>query len=247
MKIPVLVISSPGSRRHALAKAHLDDLGLEHALIESVFLGTSAELCPGYDHRRRLRELGYPLTKGEVGCFLAHKSAWEAVASGNVPAVVMEDDARLTSESAAQLETIGKAVRSTTHLVRFFSVRHPRHKTWKRLSDSLALVRPFSPGGSTVAYLLTPECARKLLEGSRGFWLAVDEFMDDEASHGCAVLHSVPELVTHEDEGSSLVGARVKPPLSLRRKFVREWRRALRNLGKLIHRERTLWRLGLRF
>jgi hypothetical protein len=108
-------------------------------------------------------------------------------------------------------------------------------------------VRPLKPGGSTVAYLLTPECAQVLLDGSRRFWLAVDEYMDDEAAHGGVILHGFPELVIHDDEGCSMVGARVKPPLSPLRKAYREWRRAWRDVARRIHRERTLWRLGLRF
>jgi hypothetical protein len=54
-------------------------------------------------------------------------------------------------------------------LVRFYSVNHPRHKSGRTLTDGFQLVRPVSQGGSTVAYLLPPECARALVAGSRSF------------------------------------------------------------------------------
>ena len=243
---PVIVISTPGGRRHELAEAHLKELGLSCELSPAVFIQVPPEEVPGYDHPRRLRELGYGLTKGEIGCFLAHRAAWEAIVRRGETCLVLEDDARLESRLVAHLGKASEAISGRAMLIRFYSVKHPRYKTWRRLEGGFELVRPLSPGGSTVAYMLTPECARELVAGSRSFWLAVDEYMDDEAAHGSPVLHGHPEWVRHEDEGASLVGARTKPQISSFRKVSREWRRLLRNLRQVAHRERTLWQLGLR-
>lgn len=243
---PVIVISAASGRRHDLMKAHLGAIGLSFELSPPVFLQGTPEELPQYDGAKRTHELGYPLTKGEVGCFLAHRSAWEQVALMGSACLVLEDDARPTAELVATLSAVANAIAGQRMLVRFYSVKHPRHKCWKQLTERFSLVRPLSPGGSTVAYLLTPECARALLEGSRSFWLAVDEYMDDEASHGCVILHGLPEWVMHDDEGASMVGGRIKPKISVIQKFGREWRRAMRNLSQAVHREKTLWRLGLR-
>ena len=244
---PVIVISTPGGRRHELAEAHLKALGLSCELSPAVFIQMPPEALPGYDHPRRVRELGYGLTQGELGCFLAHRAAWEAIARRGETCLVLEDDARLEPQLVPLLGQASRALAGRAMLIRFYSVKHPRHMTWRRLAEGFELVRPLSAGGSTVAYMLTPECACALLDGSRNFWLAVDEYMDDEAAHGAAILHAFPEWVRHEDEGASLVGPRVKPPLSLLRKAWREGRRAIRNIRQKIHREKTLWQLGLRF
>lgn len=227
-------------------KAHLGEIGLSFELSPPVFLQGTPEALPEYDGAKRTHELGYPMTKGEVGCFLAHRSVWERVALMGSACLVLEDDARPTADLVATLSAAATAIAGQRMLVRFYSVKHPQHKRWKQLTERFSLVRPLSPGGSTVAYLLTPECAQALLEGARTFWLAVDEYMDDEASHGCIILHGLPEWVAHDDEGASLVGARAKPRLSALLKLAREWRRLLRNMRRSIHRERTLWRLGLR-
>jgi len=208
---------------------------------------TTAEEVTAYDHSKRLRELGYGLTKGEIGCFLAHQTAWEQVVRLGQTSLILEDDARLDSRLISLLRPTADSIAEQAMLVRFYSVKHPRHKTWRTLPGGFELVRPLSSGGSTVAYLITPECARKLLAGSRRFWLAVDEYMDDEASHGTVVLHGFPEWVRHEDEGASLVGARTKPRMSVAKKIQREWRRLLRNIRQSAHRETVLWKLGLRF
>jgi len=243
---PVIVISTPGGRRHELAEAHLKELGLSCELSPAVFIQVPPENVPGYDHPRRLRELGYGLTKGEIGCFLAHRTAWKSIARRGEPCLILEDDARLESRLVPLLNQASVALAGRAMLIRFYSIKHPQHKTWRSLAGGFELVRPLSPGGSTVAYMLTPECARALLEGSRSFWLAVDEHIDDEASHGAPILHGFPEWVRHEDEGASLVGARTKPQISAFRKVAREWRRHLRNIRQSFHRERTLWQLGLR-
>jgi GR25 family glycosyltransferase involved in LPS biosynthesis len=244
---PVIVISVPGGKRHKLAEAHLGTLGLASLLSPAVFVQTTAEEVTAYDHSKRLRELGYGLTKGEIGCFLAHQTAWEQVVRLGQTSLILEDDARLDSRLISLLRPTADSIAEQAMLVRFYSVKHPRHKTWRTLPGGFELVRPLSSGGSTVAYLITPECARKLLAGSRRFWLAVDEYMDDEASHGTVVLHGFPEWVRHEDEGASLVGARTKPRMSVAKKIQREWRRLLRNIRQSAHRETVLWKLGLRF
>jgi len=189
---PVIVISAANGRRHDLMKAHLGEIGLSFELSPPVFLQGAPEALPEYDGAKRTYELGYPMTKGEVGCFLAHRSVWERVALMESACLVLEDDARPTADLVATLSAAATAIAGQRMLVRFYSVKHPKHKCWKQLTKRFSLVRPLSPGGSTVAYLLTPECARALLEGSRSFWLAVDEYMDDEASHGCVILHGSP-------------------------------------------------------
>lgn len=219
---------------------------MSYELSPPVFIQVPPQEVPGYDHPRRVRELGYGLTKGEIGCFLAHKAAWENISRRGETCLVLEDDARLESRLVPLLGQIAEALDGHVMLIRLYSVKHPRHKTWRKLADGYEIVRPLSPGGSTVAYMLTPECARALVKGSQSFWLAVDEYMDDEASHGAPILHGFPELLRHEDEGASLVGARTKPPMSVSHKVAREWRRLLRNIRQSIHRERTLWQLRLR-
>ena len=153
----------------------------------------------------------------------------------------------MTPELPTRLKSLASAIEGADLLLRLYSFRHPQGKVWRQLDRGLTLVRPFKAGSSAVAYMLTPEAAQRLLGGSGRFWLAVDEYMDDEAAHGCAILDARPELIRHDDDGSSLIGARTKPSIGPWAKLRRESLRLIRNLRQSFWRERVLWRLGIRF
>lgn len=243
----IFVISTPGSRRHRLLEGHLSELGVDAQVVPAIFLNSDPERASGYDLRVRMKTLGYGLTKGEVGCFLAHRSAWEKVAAGDRPCLILEDDARLDSRLVRNLGELSGAIAGTKVILRLFSQRHPRAKLWRRLTCGLKIVRPMSAGHSAVAYLLDPAAAAALLQSSTRFWQTVDDHMDDEPAHSCVIMHVLPELAHHEDEGNSLIGARRKSPLPLALRLRREWLRALRKAKLAWHREKTLWSLGLRW
>ena len=243
----IIMISILGSRRHRLMEGHLSELGVEAQVVPAIFLNGDLERANGYDLRVRMKILGYGLTNGEVGCFLAHRSAWEKVAASDRPCLILEDDARLDSRLVHNLGELSGAIAGTKVILRLFSQRHPRAKLWRRLTCGLEIVRPMSAGHSAVAYLLDPAAAAALLQSSTRFWQTVDNHIDSEPDHACVVMHVLPELVSHDDEGNSLIGERHKPRLSLLFRLRREWLRALRNSRLAWHREKTLWSLGLRW
>jgi len=243
----VIVITKLDSRRHQLALEHLRSHGIEPVVSPAVFLEGNPESHPSYDHHRRVTQLGYGLTKGEVGCFLAHRHAWEKVVERGEVSLVIEDDARLEPGLPSTLAMLSESINGSDFVIRLYSFRHPSGKVWRQLTEKIAVVRPLAAGSSAVAYILTPQGARNLLAASPNFWLAVDEYMDDEAAHGCVIFHATPELIRHEDDGSSLIGARAKPAIRPLAKIRRECFRAIRNLRQRFWRELTLWKLGLRF
>jgi glycosyl transferase family 25 len=244
--VGIIVISKPESRRHSLIRNHLTGLGMQASVAPAVFLAGPAERTAGYDHASRLRNLGYGLTPGEVGCFLAHRRAWEMAEASGGPSMVLEDDARVDPKLVRSLDELGEAIAGTKIIIRLFSQRHPDSKLWRRLASGIDIIRPNLAGNAAVAYMLTPEAARALLNSSVSFWQTVDDHMDDEESHGCAIMHLLPELVRHEDEESSLIGTRRKPRIPLWAKLRREWLRALRKLRHSRHRGKTDRALGLR-
>lgn len=243
----VLIITEPGSRRHDLIAAHLEEKGFSALVSSSVFLGSSDELPGEYDGRTRDRLLGYDLTLGEIGCFMAHRNAWKQVVSLDAVCLILEDDARLRPTlSSAALQELAGAIHGTNHIVRLFSQRHSAAKTWRELPSGLKIVRPSLPGYSAVAYLLSPVAAAALIARSESFWQTTDDFLDDEAGHGGVVMQAMPEPAWHEDEGCSLIGARVKPSIPWYFKIRREWLRAGRNILAARHRYRADRQLGLR-
>ena len=242
-----LIITEPGSRRHGLITAHLEEKGFSTLVSSAVFLASSDELPAEYDQKTRKRLLGYDLTLGEIGCFMAHRNAWKHVVSLGAVCLILEDDARLRPTlSPAALQELADAIAGTNHIVRLFSQRHPSAKTWKVLPCGLKIVRPSMPGYSAVAYLLGPVAAAALIARSESFWQTTDDFLDNEGEHGGVVMNAMPEPAWHEDEGRSLIGARVKPSVPWYVKARREWLRAGRNILAARHRYQADHRLGLR-
>lgn len=243
----LLVITSPGSPRCADISAHLETMHVPFEVSAAVFIKTPAEEFPDYDHAKRLRQFGYGLTAGEVGCFLAHRNAWETVARGTDPVLIIEDDARLLTAVPALLPCLSAIAQRTGYIIRLYgAIRRPA-RLWLEPAVGVKLVRPTSPSFSSVAYLLSPAAAQHLLKGCRRFCVSLDSYLDEETAHGCIILNTEPELVTHDDLAPSLIGGRIKPPSTIMYKVYREILRAGRDLRQRCHREVVLWQLGIRF
>jgi glycosyl transferase, family 25 len=246
-KCKIILITLPGSRRHELLAAHLQEKGFSAEVSPAVFLRAEDGLPADYDRTARNRQLGYDLTRGEIGCFLAHRDAWRRVAEADGPCMILEDDARLRPPfSPAALQEVADVIADTNLIIRLFSQRHPPSKTWWRLKSGLSIDRPAKAGYSAVAYVLSQASAAALNAGANRFWQTTDDYMDDEAAHGCPVMQVSPETVWHDDEGRSLIGVRDKPAVSWQVKVRREWLRVGRNIRAALHRMKTDRKLGLR-
>jgi len=240
-----LLITEPGSRRHSLLATHLREKGFSAEVSPAVFLRSEESLPTDYDRAARNRQLGYDLTRGEIGCFLAHRDAWRQVSDG--PCMILEDDARLSPVlSPMALQELADVIADTNLIIRLFSQRKPPARIWRKLPSGLSVNRPAKAGYSAVAYILSPRSAAALTAGAHTFWQTTDDYLDDEAAHGCPVMHVSPEMVWHDDEGRSLIGVREKPPVSWQVKVRREWLRAGRNIRASLHRMKTDRKLGLR-
>ena len=242
-----LLITAPGSRRHSLLAAHLREKGFSAEVSPAVFVRSEESLPADYDRAARNRQLGYDLTRGEIGCFLAHRAVWRSVAETEGPCMVLEDDARLSPAfSPTALRELADVIADTNLIIRLFSQRKPPARIWRELPSGLSIDRPAKAGYSAVAYILSPKSAAALAAGADTFWQTTDDYLDDEAAHGCPVMHASPEMVWHDDEGRSLIGVREKPPVPWQVKLRREWLRAGRNIRASIHLMKTDRKLGLR-
>jgi glycosyl transferase family 25 len=247
MKTKVLVISEPQSDRYHLIKQHLDELHVALEVCPAIFLSGESPWASEYDQLKRKNRFGYEMTRGEVGCFLAHRAAWSHVIKSNQTTLIIEDDARLMPSLINTLDDLSDTINDTCILIRLFSVHHPKSYLWRETSSKIKVVRPSRHGSSTVAYLLNPKTATRLLSHSNKFWTAVDDYMDAEHVNNCVIMHAVPEMVKHDDQGVSAIGSRVKPSQGIISVIKREVIRALSKTQIFFHREATLWKLGIKF
>lgn len=240
----VLLICDPSTERGMLAQKRLDDLGLTHEVSPAVFPPPEH---PRYASSRRINAYGYPMVRGEIGCFLAHRDVWLRVVQGSTEmTLVVEDDAVLLAADLSAIREVASAPQSKDVVTLLYTGSRLRFRSWLRLG-AVAVVRPTGVAYSTAAYLIGKSGAAKLLAGSETFWCPVDEFLNLEYLNGISLVHTYPFLAGHPEETPSLIGLREKPRLSLLRRLRRNFSRTIRWFRDRDCRLRTLLRMGLLF
>jgi len=243
----ILLIGDPSSTRGMLARKRLDDIGLAHEVSPAVFPPVERPWSTRYDEARRVRTYGYPMVRGEIGCFLAHRDAWHRVAEGTADiALILEDDAVLAGSDVAALQALASAQPLKDKVTLLFTVSQLRFRRWLRIG-SISVVRPSGATYSTVAYLVGKTAATRLLAASETFSYPVDEFLNLEYRHGVTLVHSLPFLAGHLDDTASLIGERTKPRLTNFRRLLRNCHRLTRRARDGMRRLLTLAKMGLLF
>eukprot|EP00434_Breviolum_minutum_P040957 symbB.v1.2.036420.t1/scaffold5137.1/size30495/1 len=132
------------------------------------------------------------LTPGERGCAASHVMAWRRCSACRKPMLVLEDDARPRRTFAAVLSKALKEVRGSSPHVLWLG--YTKAAPWRRRVSPT--VREAEYLWTTVAYILWPSGARKLLAE-----LPVNQPVDNFMSNLVALrtlrgFATVPKLVT---------------------------------------------------
>jgi glycosyl transferase family 25 len=225
----------------------LDDIGLEHEVCPAIFPPPEHPWSPCYDEVRRIAAYGFPMVRGEIGCFLAHRDAWRRVIEGSTEiTLVLEDDAVLLGDDLASIRAVASASGTKDVVTLLFTGSRLRFRRWLHIGNT-SVVRPTGVAYNTAAYLVGKKSAVKLLAESETFFCPVDEFLNLEYMHGVTLVHTFPFLAGHPDETPSLIGERTKPKLTNFRRMRRNFHRLIRRFRDGACRLRTLAKMGLLF
>ncbi|HZG30293.1 MAG TPA: glycosyltransferase family 25 protein [Ensifer sp.] len=209
--IPVYVINLD---RSADRLAKIERSALQHGIEFIRVAAVDGRSVPAVE-RHGLSELLFRLRcgrrslPGEYGCYRSHLETLREIAEGSAPAaLVMEDDVEFA-------DGLKEAVRALVGLMPKRAVLKLVHH---RSGGFLPLERPaealevgvccMGPQGSTAAYLVTREGARRLLRRLRLMSLPVDVAMERAWSTGVDVLTLRENLLPFMDgqRGVTLVG-----------------------------------------
>lgn len=187
-------------------------------------------------YQRHLFKPRYPfaLRPGEIGCFLSHRRAWQAIVDRGLDAgLIVEDDVEVFSDS------IAPAVRfAQEHLEPKSYVRFPWRDTTDVGSilarrDGMTIVEPQYTGLGTLGQLVGREAAQMLLEITRKIDRPIDTFIQTHWNHGVRVVALHPVCLTNLDAvlGGTTLADKTR-----------------RSLGAIVHREllRAFYRLSVR-
>jgi glycosyl transferase family 25 len=229
----ILVISLPGElERRRRVQAQLAGCPVPWAFIDAVRGSALPVPAPEYDDRTRVARVGYPMSGGEIGCFLSHRVAWRACVARDAPALIMEDDFELLTDLEHVLRLTHRYL-ARSDLLRLQGLRPEAGRVLERSGTEQLVWELTDPRGSA-GYAVSPRTAARLLELTERFWVAVDDFFARDWEHGLKVFSVWPYPISVTALPSTISG-RVKPALSPWARLRRELYRApdsLRNRAK---------------
>lgn len=193
--------------RRASITQQMNKLELTYEFVDGVLIDSSRLKDTGYNERSRLLCYGYGLTCGEVGCFLAHREAWKKVITQEYKCLILEDDARVLRLDQSLIKILEN---SPYPLVRIAGIFEKRHK----FIGSSSFAKYWGDPSGAAAYVLGPKEAKRLLEKSRRFYMAVDDFMEARHLHGINTYAFLPYPVRHAGI-DTYIGDRSRPRLSV--------------------------------
>jgi glycosyl transferase, family 25 len=139
-----------------------------------------------YDEKAAVRRFGRTLSRGEIGCFASHFTAWRALLdSGDSQRIVLEDDTIVDWPLMDLIADVDFADLKLD-LVRFYSTHPFKHTIAieRFLGPHTHLVQTSGMFLGTQGYVLTRRAAERLVQLAQGITMPVDWFMTRYWAYG---------------------------------------------------------------
>lgn len=234
MKALVINLGSEAARMEFMA-GQLDALGVPFERLEAV---TPATLIPPADDLYWTR-WERPMRTTEMAALASHRTAWERVAKGSEPMLILEDDALFAPGTATflhQIETIHEAELVT------LETRGRRKLIALDPHPSAPMHRLWQDRTGAAAYVLTPQGARKILARVAQAPGLADGILC--AAYDVTSWQAVPALVCQMDRCEA---EGITPPIATDSAIGREAKpNAPSSLFQKLRRIRAQLRMGLR-
>jgi glycosyl transferase family 25 len=181
-RIDVISMAGASERRSLFA----DAASGARASWRFVEAATAAPAGLPYDESAAVRRFGRPLSRGEIGCFASHYSAWRSLLdSADRQRIVLEDDTIVDWPLMDLIADVDFAA-SELDLVRLYSTHPFKHSVAieRFLGPHTHLVQTRGMFLGTQGYVLTRRAAERLVELARGITMPVDWFMTRYWAYG---------------------------------------------------------------
>lgn len=199
--IPIFLINMEcSSKRLRDVKRQLDALNLRFSRIDAT---VGAELSDQdielvYDSKRNKSHHHRDLTKGEIGCYISHRKAWQAIIDQESEfALVLEDDISVNNNIIDCFKLIDKS--EGWDILKLSDTENVKVANSKRLNSEFELVSYNKVPNRTMAYLITRQAAKKMLSQTR-FFRPVDVDVQCYADFGISVCGLRPNCVEMSEE-----------------------------------------------
>ncbi|MBE1285406.1 MAG: glycosyl transferase family 25 [Rhodobacteraceae bacterium] len=168
----------------------------------------------------------FPLSGGEVGCFLSHRSCWQRILDeGWDMALIVEDDLALEPVAWADALALIDKHATPDHFIRLpAKTREKSAKTLAKQGEA-RLFLPRIPGLQTVAQVVGRNAAEKVLNATRSLDRPVDTFLQMHWVHGQPIHTILPNGVS--ELTAELGGSTIQKKTRTNGKLEREFKRAV--------------------
>ncbi|MCF6320549.1 MAG: glycosyltransferase family 25 protein [Rhizobiaceae bacterium] len=161
MKILIINLDKEKDRM-AFQRRQMKRLGLEYQRIRA----TRAQDVNPDELAARSLQWERPMRAGEVACLDSHRTAWQMVKDSKKPALILEDDAFLSSRVPAILDLLQNQVDAHHVTLEIRSRKKILAHTPLKLDASTNLTRLYQDRTGAAAYVLWPRGAQILLDNS---------------------------------------------------------------------------------
>jgi len=173
--IPIFLINmEQSSERLKDVKEQLDALDLSFQRIDATVGSqlSTTEIASVYDAQTNKKLHHRNLTVGEIGCYVSHRKAWQALLDSNAKfGLILEDDISINNNLPNCLQLISRS--SGWDILKISDTENVTPAQTKKIDDEFNVVSYKKVPNRTMAYLLTAEAASKLLSLKR-FYRPVD-------------------------------------------------------------------------
>lgn len=174
MKVYVISLRSAADRR-TFQQAQLTRLDLEYNIVDAV----STTDLGQFEATIALDRWERPFMPTEVACFFSHYKIWQQVAVSQEPALVLEDDALLSSEVPAFLKQVQRLA-GLDHISLETRLRKKLLGRTHLLQPGMGIARKYQDRTGAAAYILWPTGAQKLVKHALGHGAALaDAFISN--------------------------------------------------------------------
>ncbi|MCY0093296.1 glycosyltransferase family 25 protein [Hoeflea ulvae] len=170
------------------------------------------------------------MSAGEVGCFLSHRKAWQAIADAGLEAgLVIEDDVEIDTATFAPALELAQAYIATHGIIQFQVRDIARPGAVVASAGNVRLTRPVQIPLRASCTLYSRSAAHQLLAQTARFDRPVDTYMQMHWLTGLRACLVLPSGVS--DKGSEIGGTTIQArnlalPQRLRREILRPLYRA---------------------
>lgn len=174
-------------------------------------------------------EYPFPLSPGEVGCFLSHRKCWQRILDEDLShALIVEDDLSLDPELWAEAMDLVETHSTPETFIRLPAKRREVAKSIVAESDRAKMFLPKVIGLQTVCQVVGRSAAKNLLDATEVLDRPVDTFLQMHWVTGQPVHTILPNGVSEitEDLGGSTIQKKNTGDSKLQREFKRAVYRA---------------------